>query len=135
MKIPKLSSTFAILALTAAAAGPLPASADAMAGATPAPAMIDCSKATMFMHQAMPMDHAVQGGAMSGGAMHDDAMSGQKTVDQEFASSMVAMNKSTIQMAKIETHCGKDAKVKAAAQKTLDDAMARQSELMRLEGG
>ncbi len=130
MKIPNLSSTtFAILALTAAAVGPLPATADEMAGASPAPAMIDCSKATMMMHQAMPADHAMSG-AMSGGSM-----GGQKTVDQEFASSMVAMNKATIQMAKIEAHCGKDPKVKAAAQKTLDDAMARQGDLMRLEGG
>ena len=121
MKIPNLTSLTALLVLAAAAAGPLPASADAMTAASPAPATIDCSKASMMMHQAMPTEH----GAMQGGAMQGGAMAGDKTVDQEFASSMMSMNKATISMAKIEIHCGKDPKVKAAAQKTLDDAMAR----------
>jgi uncharacterized protein (DUF305 family) len=90
----------------------LPAAADAMTS----PAPIDCSKASAMMGKAMPAT----------------SMDSKMTVDQQYASAMMAGNKAQISMAKIELQCGKDGKARAMAKKMLDSAMSEQPDLDEL---
>jgi uncharacterized protein (DUF305 family) len=91
-----------MLAAVASMAGPRPAvAADAMM-AKP----MDCSKASMMMSTMTPPPMA---------------MKPDMSMDKKFMNMMVAHDKMAMEMAKMESQCGKDPKTRAMAAKMAQD--------------
>ena len=93
-------------------AQPQLARADAMAGPT-----IECKTASVAMTKASPSP---------------SAMKANETLDQQFVDAMMANSKMVAAMAHIESQCGKDAKVRATAQKMTESAQMEQDQLKEL---
>jgi uncharacterized protein (DUF305 family) len=108
MKIKPTSASlalFAMLTLTGVQSmlQPLPASAQANDAAS-----IDCSQADAMMQRGMMASPQSSAKPSSTG-----------DVDKDFVTAMVAQHRAAMAMASVEVKCGKNANIRAAAQKAL----------------
>jgi len=116
LSIPKLAVTAAaVFALGLSVAAPGRADDSMSHAMSPA---IDCSKAQSMMMAPAP----------------ETAMKPMGSVDKDFAEMMMAQNKASMAMMKVELACGKDAKVKAMVKEKMEEMEQTDAALQRVLG-